>query len=98
MTNSLKKCNAEETAACCCVDVGTVIDNTDCVASYDATFQSESDAQNALARLTEEANKIASEPCKIKSKIEAIEGGFRLVIDVEFCCQAECMIFQLALR
>ncbi|PZD60100.1 hypothetical protein ARC311_18180, partial [Pantoea ananatis] len=36
MTNALKKCSATETAACCCVDVGTVMDNSDCTANWSA--------------------------------------------------------------
>lgn len=28
MSDAINRCSAEETAACCCVDVGTVMDNT----------------------------------------------------------------------
>ncbi len=30
----MSKCSADETPVCCCMDVGTIMDNTDCTASY----------------------------------------------------------------
>ncbi|MFS9540587.1 DUF406 family protein, partial [Klebsiella pneumoniae] len=26
----MSKCSADETPVCCCMDVGTIVDNTDC--------------------------------------------------------------------
>lgn len=54
MSDSLK-CNAQETAACCCVDVGTVMDNTDLTASYKRVFDSRAEAESMLNALTEKA-------------------------------------------
>ncbi|PWC22949.1 hypothetical protein DDT52_01400 [Brenneria roseae subsp. roseae] len=98
MTNAINKCSAEETAACCCVDVGTVMDNTDCTASYSKVFAERAEAESMLSLLTEKARAVESEPCQIDSKIEAVEGGVKLDIDFTFSCQAETMIFQLGLR
>ncbi|STU62614.1 Uncharacterised protein [Klebsiella pneumoniae] len=28
----MSKCSADETPVCCCMDVGTIVDNTDCTA------------------------------------------------------------------
>ncbi|WP_447866456.1 YfcZ/YiiS family protein [Rahnella bonaserana] len=96
--HSINKCGAEETAACCCVDVGTIMDNTDCTASYSRVFENEAQAKETLEALTARARGVESEPCEIKSRMEKVEGGVELNIDFTFSCQAETMIFQLALR
>ncbi|XKM12991.1 YfcZ/YiiS family protein [Orbaceae bacterium ac157xtp] len=98
MSNSLNKCNANETAACCCVDVGTIIDNDDCTANYDNVFSSEAEAKNKLEQLTKAARDIESEACEITSQIEKVENGFRLTMSFTFCCGAECLVFQLKMR
>ncbi|MDG0796209.1 YfcZ/YiiS family protein [Pectobacterium punjabense] len=98
MTNVINKCSAEETAACCCVDVGTIMDNTDCTASYSKVFNDRSDAEATLATLTAKARAVESEPCDIASTLEEVDGGVKLDIDFTFSCQAETMIFQLGLR
>ena len=98
MTDAINKCSATETAACCCVDVGTVMDNTDCTASYRHLFASQDEAQAMLAQLAEKAQSVASEPCQITSSIAQNAQGFELNIDFLFCCQAETLIFQLGLR
>ncbi|MCG8157428.1 YfcZ/YiiS family protein [Brenneria goodwinii] len=98
MTNSINKCSAEETAACCCVDVGTVMDNTDCTASYSKVFADRAEAEAVLKALTDKARSVESEPCQINSKLDTVDGGVKLDIDFIFSCQAETMIFQLGLR
>ncbi|WP_139802888.1 DUF406 family protein, partial [Cronobacter sakazakii] len=51
----MTKCSADETPVCCCIDVGTIIDNTDCVASYSRVFENRADAEATLAALTAQA-------------------------------------------
>ncbi|AKJ41666.1 hypothetical protein SOASR032_08180 [Pragia fontium] len=97
MSDSLK-CNAQETAACCCVDVGTVMDNTDCTASYQNVFVNRDEAEQMLKMLTEKVRSVESEPCLIESSLEDVAGGVQLTADFTFSCQAETMIFQLGLR
>ncbi|AIR71285.1 hypothetical protein OI70_00415 [Dickeya fangzhongdai] len=94
----MNKCSAEETAACCCVDVGTVMDNTDCTASYSRVFPHRSDAEQTQKQLTEKARSVESEPCVIDARLSEAEGGFKLDMDFTFSCQAETLIFQLGLR
>ncbi|WP_075181365.1 DUF406 family protein [Pantoea sp. 1.19] len=89
---------AVETAACCCVDVGTIIDNRDCRAEWQGHFASEAAAQAMLDALRCKAQAVASEPCEIDATILAESDGYALRASVDFCCQAEAMIFQLALR
>jgi len=98
MTNAINKCSANETAACCCVDVGTVLDNTDCTASWSAVFADRAAADAMLAVLTHKAREVESEPCDIRADFSAEHNGVRLSVDFTFACQAETMIFQLGLR
>ncbi|WP_312215736.1 YfcZ/YiiS family protein [Pantoea vagans] len=98
MTDAIKKCSATETAACCCVDVGTVMDNTDCTASWSEWFAQRADAEAKLALLTERAREVESEPCVIESRFSEVDQGMQLDIDFTFSCQAETLIFQLGLR
>ncbi|AWQ17992.1 hypothetical protein C1N63_03720 [Pantoea ananatis] len=98
MTNALKKCSATETAACCCVDVGTMMDNSDCTANWSAWCKNRADAETKLAQLTERARQVESEPCVIDSSMVEEAGGVQLNIDFTFSCQAETLIFQLGLR
>ncbi|KMK52202.1 hypothetical protein RO21_02075 [[Actinobacillus] muris] len=94
----MTECKLNETPACCCVDVGTIIDNSECAVDFSQVYASQADAEAALAYLTEKARAAESEPCEISSEIKAVEGGYELVARFDFSCQAETMIFQLSLR
>lgn len=94
----MSECKAEESKVCCCVDVGTVIDGEDRSIDFAQVYATQSDAETALAYLTEKAEQATDEPVVIKSEIKEVEGGFELVADFEFSCQAEAMIFQLSTR
>ncbi|MFC0141107.1 YfcZ/YiiS family protein [Erwinia mallotivora] len=98
MSDVTKPCNANETAACCCVDVGTVMDNTDCTASWSQLCTDRQQAEAVLSRLTEKARQVESEPCQIDARLTDVPQGIQLDADFTFCCQAETMIFQLGLR
>ena len=94
----MSKCSADETPVCCCMDVGTLVDNTDCTASYSRVFASRAEAEETLAALTAKARGVESEPCDISSTFTEVDGGVRLDIDFVFSCEAESLIFQLGLR
>ena len=98
MTHALNKCSANETAACCCVDVGTIMDNTDCTASWSQLYKTRQQAEEGLAILTEKARQVESEPCVIEARFSEQPDGVLLEADFTFSCQAETMIFQLGLR
>lgn len=98
MTHSINKCSAQETAACCCVDVGTIIDNEDCTASFHMTFVQDKDAKSMLTKLTELARSVGSEPCIINSSIHDGDEGVELNADFTFEYQVETLIFQMKLR
>lgn len=92
------KCKAEESLTCSCVDVGTIIDGSDCTVNVDHIYPNQADAQAALARLTQKARDTESEPCEIVSEIVDVDGGVQLKAAFTFSCQAEAMIFELANR
>ena len=79
----MSKCSADETPVCCCMDVGTIMDNSDCTASYSRVFANRAEAD---------------EPCKITPTFTEESDGVRLDIDFTFACEAEMLIFQLGLR
>ena len=92
------QCKAEEAKACCCVDVGTIIDGSDCAVDFSQVYADENLAQEALAYLTQKARDAESDPAVIESEIRKVETGYQLNAKFEFSCQAEAMIFQLSTR
>ncbi|MEL4015101.1 YfcZ/YiiS family protein [Dryocola clanedunensis] len=94
----MSKNSADETPVCCCIDVGSIIDNTDCIATYSRVFDNKAQAEETLAALSEKAREVESEPCQIVPTFKEVEGGVQMDIDFVFSCQAETMIFQLGLR
>ena len=94
----MSKCSADETPVCCCMDVGTIVDNTDCTASYSRVFANRTEAEQTLAALSEKARNVESEPCQINPTFTDVDGGVQLDIDFVFSCEAESLIFQLGLR
>ena len=94
----MSKCSADETPVCCCMDVGTIMDNSDCTASYSRVFTNRAEAEETLAALSKRARDVESDPCEIKSTFTEVEGGVKLAIDFVFACEAETLIFQLGLR
>ena len=94
----MSKCSADETPVCCCMDVGTIVDNTDCTASYSRVFANRAEAEQTLAALSEKARNVESEPCQINPTFTDVDGGVQLDIDFTFACEAEMLIFQLGLR
>ena len=94
----MSKCSADETPVCCCMDVGTIVDNTDCTTSYSRVFANRAEAEQMLAALSEKARSVESEPCKINPVFADVDGGVQLDIDFVFSCEAESLIFQLGLR
>ena len=94
----MSKCSADETPVCCCMDVGTIMDNTDCTASYSRVFANRADADATLEALSARARGVESDPCVITPTFTEVSGGVQLDIDFVFACEAETLIFQLGLR
>lgn len=96
--NISSKNKANETSACCCVDVGSIIDNDSCLTEIDQFYTSRAEAEARLARLIQRAKQAESDPCQISHRIEDLGEGVRLVARFEFCCGVENLIFQLHSR
>lgn len=86
-----------ESAACCCVDVGSIIDNSETSTTLTAVCDTETEAKTQLAQWQEHAEK-ASDTVTINHKLEPVEQGFEVTADITFSCQAELLIFQLGQR
>lgn len=94
----MTECKANESPMCCCVDVGTIIDNSECVVDFSQVYASQAEAEDALAYLTSKARAAETDPCEIQSQITAVTNGYELNASFAFCCQAETLIFQLSTR
>lgn len=94
----MSECKLNETPACCCVDVGTIIDNSDCVVDFSQNYSTEAEAKDALDYLISKARAAESEPCKIESDIKMVDGSWFATARFEFAYQVEAMIFQLSTR
>ena len=87
-----------ECVGCNTFDVGSILDNSETVATFERVYATEAEANDALARLTAKAHDVESEPCQINSQIVAVENGVKLSAQFGFSCQAEVVIFQLGTR
>ncbi|AHG74723.1 DUF406 family protein [Mannheimia varigena] len=87
-----------ECEGCNTFDVGSILDNSETVASIKRTYETEDEAQAALEKFTQKARDVESEPCEIESEIYPVQGGFELNANFKFSCQAEVVIFQLGTR
>ena len=70
-------CKAEESLTCSCVDVGTIIDGSDCSVDIHQTYANKAEAESALNRFIEKARKTESDPCEITSEITETENGVK---------------------
>ena len=74
---------------CCCMDVGTIMDNSDCTASYSRVFANRAEAEQTLAALTEKARSVESETVQKSPRLSLKESdGVRLDIDFTFCLRS----------
>lgn len=92
------KSQADECLACSCVEIGSVIDGSECSTPIDQTFESRDAAEQALQLLTAKVRKAENEPAQINVEIAPKDDQFHLNGEVVFGCQAENLIFQLSLR
>lgn len=98
MSKNFLSCQAQDVAACCCVDVGTVIDNSDLNVSFKKIFQSKEEAEEVLAYLKTKAQKAAFSGFNVVNEIISTSDGYVLKANFTFECQAEAIIFQLEVR
>ena len=87
-----------DTPACCCMDIGTVIDGSDCSVSVELLLAADSDVEKVLAELQQRANSLASEPVSLSHQLQPQGTQQLLRVTITFPCQAEALIFQLKNR
>ena len=82
------------------IDVGTIIDNEDCVYRAEKVFPSREEAESTVAAVRERAAAAApaSEPPQVDYTIVAAGDPVKLDLSIAFSCQAEKIIFELSLR
>lgn len=89
---------AAEAHNACRLKGDSMLDNNDCSIAFNAVYDSEAQARAALAYFTEKAESVETDPCEIESEITALDDGFLLIMQITFCCQAEVVLFQMAVR
>lgn len=87
-----------ECVGCNTFDVGSILDNSERDVHIERQYATQQEAEQALAKLTQKAHDVESEPCQIRSEIKPIESGYQLNATFTFSCQAEVVIFQLGTR
>ncbi len=96
MKDVVDKCSTKG----CAIDVGTIIDNEDCVYRAEKVFPSREEAESTVAAVRERAAAAApaSEPPqgRLHHRRRWRRGETRL--SIAFSCQAEKIIFELSLR
>lgn len=93
----MSKTEHHETA-CCKVEIGTIVDNTELTANYSHLFASKEEAQAKLDSLTELAKNVSGGECEITSSFKDVDQGVQLEASFTFAVQAEMIIFQLKSR
>ncbi|MEH4564145.1 DUF406 domain-containing protein [Klebsiella oxytoca] len=96
MKDVVDKCSTKG----CAIDVGSIIDNEDCVWRVEKNFVSREEAESTLAAVRQraEAAASASEPPQVDYTIETAGDEVKLEASIAFSCQAEKIIFELSLR
>ena len=96
MKDVVDKCSTKG----CAIDVGTIIDNEDCVYRAEKMFPSREEAESTVAAVRERAAAAApaSEPPQVDYTIAAVDDAVKLDLSIAFSCQAEKIIFELSLR
>ena len=97
-THKTMQQKAAEAHNACRLKGDSMLDNNDCSIAFNAVYDSEAQAREALAYFTEKAESVETEPCEIESEITALDDGFLLIMQITFCCQAEVVLFQMAVR
>lgn len=96
MKDVVDKCSTKG----CAIDVGSIIDNEDCVWQVEKNYSSREEAESIITAVRQraEAAAPASEPPQVDYTIEAAGDQVKLDASIAFSCQAEKIIFELSLR
>lgn len=89
---------AAEAHNMCKLKGDSMLDNSDRQIAFEAVYDSEAQAQQAVEFFIEKAKSVETEACVIQHSISPIEDGFLMQMRIEFSCQAEVVLFQMAVR
>lgn len=82
----------------CRIKGDSMLDNSDREIAFSAVYDNQEQAEKALTFFTEKARRVETEPCKIRHEIKPQQNGVLLQMWIEFSCQAEVILFQMATR
>ncbi len=86
---------ADEARNMCKLKGNTMLDNSECVVAFELAYPTMEAAQQAVNFFIEKAKSVETEPCLIHYTLEP---DALLKMRLEFCCQAEAILFQMAVR
>lgn len=89
---------AAEAHNMCKLKGDSMLDNSDRQIAFESVYDSEEQAQQAVEFFTEKAKSVETEACVIQHNISQVEDGFLMQMQIEFSCQAEVVLFQMAVR
>ncbi|MBN6709682.1 hypothetical protein B0186_01730 [Canicola haemoglobinophilus] len=89
---------AAEAHNMCRIKGDSMLDNSDREVIFDAEYDTEQQALTARDYFIQKARDVENEPANIDSEITALSDGFRLKMHIIFSCQAEVVLFQMAIR
>lgn len=89
---------ADEARNMCKLKGDSMLDNAERQIAFEAVYDSQEIAQQAVEFFTQKAKSVETDPCEIHSEISQIEGGFLMKMWITFSCQAEVILFQMAVR
>ncbi|WGE65201.1 YfcZ/YiiS family protein [Actinobacillus equuli] len=89
---------AAEAHNMCKLKGDSMLDNSDRQIAFEAVYDSEEQAQQAVEFFTEKAKSVETEACVIQHNISQVEDGLLMQMQIEFSCQAEVVLFQMAVR
>lgn len=89
---------AAEAHNICKLKGDSMLDNSERQIAFEAVYNRDSEAQQAVNYFTEKARSVETEPCQIRSEIQPFAEGFLMQMWIEFSCQAEVVLFQMAVR
>lgn len=76
----------------------SMLDNCDRQIAFEAVYDSQAQAQQAVEFFTQKAKSVETDPCEIRSEISLTQDGFLMKMWITFSCQAEMILFQMAVR
>lgn len=97
MSKTLQQ-KAAEAHNMCKLKGDSMLDNAERSIAFEAVYNTENDALQAVDFFTQKAKSVENEPCQIRHEISPLAEGFLMQMWIEFSCQAEVILFQMAVR